>query len=167
MKKTFVAVLGILMLTGTLVAAPARNRQNHAGMLFRVIASVRAELGLNADQNQKLDALLMDVRTYWQNQVKGMMGQRDKMMDAFVSDNFNAEAIRGQREKIRAKKRLEVEKFMAAKIQELHDLLTKEQRQKLVEILKEKRQRFMKMRGGRKGRMGHGMHNGTHPGMGM
>ena len=172
MKKTIVAVLAIVMTAGTLMAAPAQNRRNRAGMLFRLVASVRAELGLNETQNQKLDQLLTEVKTYLQNQVKGVKGQQDRMMDEFVADNFNAEAIRAEREKLRDQKRVEVEKFMTAKIQALHDLLTKDQRQKLLEIAKEKRQQFMNMRKGRRGgrmggRMNGGMQQGSHPGMGM
>ena len=168
MKKTIIAVLGIVMVTGTLMAAPGQNRRSRTGMLFRLVSSVRAELGLNETQNQKLDQLLNEVRSYWQNQVKGFKGQRDKMMDEFVSDNFNAEAIRVERQKLRDQRRAEIEKFMTAKIQALHDLLTKEQRQKLLEIAREKRQQFMNMRKGRRGgRMGGGMQQGGHPGMGM
>ncbi len=172
MKKTIIAVLGIVMVTGTLIAAPGRTRQNRSavrqnrsGMLFRLVASVRTELGLNETQNQKLDALLTEVKNYWQNQVKGLRGEKDKMMDEFVSDNFNAEAIRVEREKLRDQKRAEVEKFMTGKIQALHDLLTKEQRQKLLDIAKEKRQRFMDMRGRRGGRMDRGMRDGSRSGM--
>ncbi|NOZ12167.1 MAG: periplasmic heavy metal sensor [Acidobacteria bacterium] len=170
MKKTVITVLGVLMIAGTLMAAPGRDgSRDHAGMLFRLVSSVRAELGLNETQNQKLDQLLNEVRTYWQSQMKGIKGQRDKMMDEFVSDNFNAEAIRVERQKLRDQKRAEIEKFLAEKIQVLHDLLTKEQRQKLVTIMKQKRQNFMNnMRKGRRGgRMGGGMQQGAFPGMGM
>lgn len=172
MKKTIIAVLGIVMVTGTLMAAPGRARenrpdvrQNRAGMIFRLVASVRTELGLNETQNQKLDALLTEVKTYWQNQVKGLRGDKDKMMDEFVSDSFNAEAIRVEREKLRDQKRAEVEKFMTGKIQALHDLLTKEQRQKLLDLAKEKRQQFMNMRGRRGERMDRGMRDGSRGGM--
>lgn len=165
MKKTIIAVLGIVLVTGTLMAAPGRTRQNRPGMLFRLVASVRTELGLNESQNQKLDALLTEVKTYWQNQVKGLRGDKDKMMDEFVSDSFNAEAIRVEREKLREQKRAEVEKFMTGKIQALHDLLTKEQRQKLLDLAKERRQKFMKMRDRRGGRMDRGMRDGRRGGM--
>ena len=165
MKRTIIAVLGIVMVTGTLIAAPGRTRQNRSGMLFRLVASVRTELGLNETQNQKLDALLTEVKNYWQNQVKGLRGEKDKMMDEFVSDNFNAEAIRVEREKLRDQKRAEVEKFMTGKIQALHDLLTKEQRQKLLEIAKEKREQFMNMKDHRGGRMDRGMRKGGRRGM--
>ncbi len=165
MKKTIIAVLGIVMVAGTLMAAPGRTRQNRpnvrqnrTGMLFRLVASARTELGLNETQNQKLDALLTEVKNYWQNQMKGVKGQQDKMMDEFVSDSFNAEAIRVEREKLRDEKRAEVEKFMTQRTQALHDLLTKEQRQKLLDIAKEKRQQFMNMRNNRRGG---GMDRGT------
>lgn len=164
MKKTIIAVLGIVMVTGTLMAVPGRTRQNRpevrqnrTGILFRLVATARTELGLNETQNQKLDALLTEVKNYWQNQVKGMESQQDKMMDEFVSDSFNAEAIRVEREKLRDQKRAEVEKFMTQKTQALHDLLTKEQRQKLLDIGKEKRKQFMNMRN----RRGSGMERGT------
>ncbi len=166
MKKTLIAVLGILMVTGTLMAAPGRNRsKDNNSMLFRLVSSVRAELGLTETQNQKLDKLLNEVRTYWQSQMKGMKGHRDKMMDEFVSDNFNAEAIRVERQKLRDQKRAEIEKFITVKIQALHDLLTKEQRQKLLAIAKERRQHFMNNM--RKGRRGGRMQHGGYPGMGM
>jgi len=172
MKKTIIAVLGIVMVTGTLMAAPGRARenrpdvrQNRSGMIFRLVASVRTELGLNETQNQKLDALLTEVKTYWQNQVKGLRGDKDKMMDEFVSDSFNAEAIRVEREKLRDQKRAEVEKFMTGKIQALHDLLTKEQRQKVLDLAKEKRQQFMNMRNRHGSRMERGTKRGGRQGM--
>ena len=155
------------------MAAPGRNRQNRpevrqnqTGMLFRLVASVRTELGLNETQNQKLDALLSEVKSYWQNQMTGIESQQEKMMDEFASDNFNAEAIRADREKLRDQKRAEVEKFMTQKIQALHDLLTKEQRQKILDIAKDKRQQFMNMRNNRRGGgMDRGMKRGGRQGM--
>jgi len=172
MKRTIIAVLGIVMVTGTLMAAPGRPRenrpnvrQNGPAMLFHLVASVRTELGLNESQNQKLDQVLTEVKTYWQNQMKGLRGEKDKMMDEFVSDNFNAEAIRVEQEKLRDEIRAEAEKFMTGKIQALHDLLTKEQRQKLLDIAKEKREQFMNMKDRRGGRMDRGMRKGGSRGM--
>ncbi|NOY23022.1 MAG: hypothetical protein GXO70_05895 [Acidobacteria bacterium] len=172
MKRTVIAVLGIVMVAGTLMAAQGRVRQNRpnirqnrTGMLFRLVAAARPELGLNETQNQKLDALLTEVKSYWQSQVKAMKGRQDQGMDEFVSDSFNAEAIRVEREKMRDQKRVEVEKFMTQKIQALHDLLTKDQRQKLLDIAKDKRQQFMNMKDHHGSRMDRGMKRGGRQGM--
>lgn len=157
MKRTLMAALIVLLVTGTAMAAPRGHRQKgmegdrgpHGTMIFRLIASVRTDLDLTADQNAKLDQLLNEVKGFMETERDSFQSNRETMMDQFVAEDFDAAAIHANRMKLRDERRDRFESFMVEKIQALHDLLTQEQREELATILEEKRDR---MRGNRSGR---------------
>ncbi len=154
MKRTLMTVLVVFLVAGSVVAAPRGSRQKgmegdrgpHGAMMFRLIASVRTELSLTAEQNTKLDQLLNDVKGFMETERDTFCANRETMMDQFVAEDFNAAAIHANREKLREQRRDRMQSFMIEKTQALHDLLTQEQREKLATILKEKRD---EMRGNR------------------
>ncbi len=149
MKKLFISVLVILMAVSVMASQVGQmgrkgNNKHKAGMLFRLVQKARVDLNLTADQNQKLDKLLKEVRDYRTNMMQAMKNKRQSMVDNFISDNFNPEKLYEQRQKEREVQRENARKFMSAKMLELHNLLTKEQRQKLVEFAKTARSKMMK-----------------------
>ena len=164
MKKLIIVVTVLAVAATVAMAAPRgkrdgrQGRPGSAGMIFRLASEFRAELNLTAEQNQKLDALLNDVKAKFEAQRNKMRPAEGEMGDAFVADDFNAKQIHADRQAKREAFREEMETYMTAKIQELHDLLTKEQRQKLMELVEEKVEQFKDRandrRGGREGRRG-------------
>jgi len=151
MKRTWLIALALVVTVGMATAAPrgmqGREGNRGPGMLFKFVAAVRADLGLSADQNQKLDALLNDVRNFYRQEMQQVRSKGEMLGEEFVSDAFNATAIQTERKKAMEERRQRVEAFMSSRIQQLHDLLTKEQRQKLLDLMKEKRQeRMQRMR---------------------
>jgi Spy/CpxP family protein refolding chaperone len=148
MKKILISVLVILM-AAFVMARPMgqmgrKGNNNKSGMLFRIVQQARVNLNLTAEQNQKLDNLLREVRDFRTNMMQMMKSKRQNMIDSFVSDKFNPEKLYEQRQKERDAQREKARKFMSGKMVELHNLLTKEQRQKLVEFVKTARNRMMK-----------------------
>ncbi len=157
MKRTLMAVLVAFLVAGTAMAAPRGPRQKgvegeagpREGMMFRLVASVRTELNLTAEQNTQLDQLLNEVKEFMASERNTFRTNRESMMDQFVAEDFDAASIQASREKLREQRRDRMQSFMIQKIQALHDLLTLEQREQLKEIVKEKRS---EMRGNRQDR---------------
>lgn len=153
MKKLFILVLAVAM-TLTVFAGPQGGRkgmrgQDKEGMIFKLVERARVDLNLTADQNQKLDTLLKEMRDYKEKIMKTVKVKKQSMIEDFVSEDFNPEAMQQQNQAERDAVREEARKFMTAKIKQLHDLLTLEQRQKLVDIAKQKKEK-MKLKGGSK-----------------
>ena len=164
MKKLIIVVTALAVAATVAMAAPRgkrdgrQDRPGGAGMIFRLASEFRAELNLTAEQNQKLDALLNEVKAKFEGQRSKMRPPQGEMGDAFVADDFNAKQLHADRQAKREAFRAEMETYMTAKIQELHDLLTKEQRQKLMDLVEDKVQEFKDRardrRGSREGRRG-------------
>lgn len=154
MKRTLIGLLAILLTAGMVTAAPRGPRQKgvegnrgpHGALMFRLVASVRTELNLSAEQNTQLDQLLNDVKAFIETERDSFRDRGDSMMEQFVSEDFDAASIHADREKRREELRARAQSFMIGKTQALHDLLTLEQREKLAEIMDEKRE---EMRGKR------------------
>ena len=162
MKKLIIVLVALAVAGTTAFAAPRGQRDgrrgNNPGMMFRLVAEVRAELGLSAEQNQKLDALLSEVKGKFDSLRQGMQGNRGELGEEFIADDFNAEKVHAERQARRDAMREEMQGYMAGKFQQLHDLLTKEQRTKLIQLAEEKgkemRKRMDGTRGSREGRRG-------------
>ena len=153
MKKLIALLVISTAAFSTLYGAPhgrksmkKHDRQDRHGMMFKLIESARVDLNLNEKQNTKLDKLLSDVKTYHDNMMKERQAKMAAHVDSFVDDNFDPEKFQANNEAARVKKREESKKFFSEKIKELHSILTKEQREKLVSIAKEKRENFRSKR---------------------
>jgi len=141
MKKLFILTLAMVV-SVSILATPMghkgmRGAKQHskAGMLLKLVQNARVDLNLTAEQNQKLDNLLKEVKEYRSNMMKAMKEKKQTMMDNFVNDDFNPEKAHEKAKAERDAKKEEVE---------LHDMLTKEQRQKLIEIGQQAHKKMMK-----------------------
>lgn len=149
MKKLIIVLVALAMAGSAAMAAPRGQRgakRGGPGMMFRLVAEFRAELNLTAEQNQQLDDLLNEVK----GKFKDRRGERGDMGEAFVADDFDARAMHEARQAEREQFRAEMQTFMADKIQQLHDILTKEQREQLVQLAEEKGQEMRKRMGDRR-----------------
>ncbi|BBB32524.1 hypothetical protein TTHT_0972 [Thermotomaculum hydrothermale] len=125
-------------------------------MFFKVVKDSREQLNLNEKQNVELDKILRDVENF----TKQLREERskDNFGNRFVSNSFDPFKFEQERQK----RQEEVKNFYLSKIKAVHDLLTKEQRQKLVDIMREKaknirskaKKRMRDMRKWRKDRIG-------------
>ncbi len=151
MKKLIIVLVALAMAGSVAMAAPRGQqrgvKRGAPGMMFRLVAEFRAELNLTADQNQQLDDLLNEVKGKLKNRREERGGQ---MGEAFIADDFNAQAIHEARQAEREQFRAEMQTYMADKIQRLHDILTKEQREQLVQLAEEKGKEMRKRMGERR-----------------
>lgn len=109
-------------------------------MFFKAVKDSREKLNLTEKQNVRLDKILRDVEAYTRKLKEER--KKDNFADQFVKDSFDPFKI--EREKQR--KQEEIKNFYLSKIKAIHDLLTKEQRQTLVNIIKEKVQNMRKLK---------------------
>ena len=151
MKKAMVVVMGLMVASAVFAQGhgmrPGRmammEKAHPAGgaMLVMLIDKHRGELNLAADQSAKLDRILEDIKAFRMEKMEGKKEHRDDMLESFASDSFDPARLKEMKEAEHKKHREEVEAFMDRKMKEVHGLLTPDQRKKVVEIAKAKREK--------------------------
>ncbi len=149
-KKVFALMVLTAFTLGSLAYAPAGKRMNRPNpqmrgglktfMFFKAVKNSREKLNLTEKQNVQLDKILRDVEAYTEK-IKEEK-RKDTFAERFVSDSFDPFKI----EEEQKRKKEEIKNFYLSKIKAVHDLLTKEQRQILVDIMKEKVKNMRKAR---------------------
>ncbi len=109
-------------------------------MFFKVVKNSREKLNLTEKQNVRLDKILREVEDFTQKIKKER--KKDNFSEQFIDDSFDPFKIEEEKQR----KREEIKNFYLSKIKAIHDLLTKEQRQMLVNIIKEKKENMRKLK---------------------
>ena len=151
MKKILLLTMLVAFPLITLAAPPMRQHMpirvnsHQKGalktfMFFKAVKDYREKLNLTAKQNVELDRILREVENF----TKKIKEERKKnnFEGQFISDSFDPFKI----EKEKQKRQEEIKNFYLSKIKAIHDLLTKKQRQTLVNIIKEKKKNMRKLR---------------------
>ena len=135
MKRTRIAVATMAILAVTAGALGAASAMGHGHPFFgRLLNKVKAELGLTQEQEQKVEALQQRVKATFKGNRAGHKALMKEGRSLWLDDKFDeakANAIDAER-----KARQEAtHQVVRAAMKELHGLLTKEQRTKLVEAM--------------------------------
>jgi len=125
--------VGIRRVSPAYSKMPASRESSKVMAFFRAVKNSRAQLGLNEKQNAELDKILREVDNYTKNLKK--QPESNYFETNFVYDSFDP--FKMDSEKIRRQE--EARKFYLSKMKAIHDLLTKEQRRKLMTYMKTKR----------------------------
>lgn len=139
MKKVFVLMAGLAVLSVTAMAGPAGVQRGLDEHLFGTFVQHRAELNLTEEQNTQVDALLQEMKdakiATWQREIEHVQ----KALASFVSDEFEPGLMLPIPADILAEMARKYNLFMAQETLKLHDILTPDQRQQLVEMMAEQR----------------------------
>ena len=139
MKKVFVLMAGLAVLSVTAMAGPARVQRGLDEHLFGTFVQHRAELNLTEEQNTQVDALLQEMKdakiATWQREIEHVQNA----LASFVSDDFEPGLMLPIPADILAEMARKYNLFMAQETLKLHDILTPDQRQQLVDLMAEQR----------------------------
>ncbi len=135
MKKSLVLILGLAVLSVAAMAGPAGVQGGLDERLFGTFVQHRAELNLTEEQNTQVDALLQEMKdariAMWQREIQHIQ----KALASFVSDDFEPGLMLPIPPDVLAEMTQAYNRFMAQETVKLHDILTADQRQQLVELM--------------------------------
>ncbi|NOY23816.1 MAG: hypothetical protein GXO70_09955 [Acidobacteria bacterium] len=136
MKKALGLMMGLVLLSVTVTAAsPAGVQRGLDERLFGVFVQHRAELNLTEEQNTQVDALLQEMKdariAVWQREIEHVQNA----LASFVSDDFQPGLMLPIPPDILAEMTQAYNRFMAQETSKLHDILTADQRQQLIELM--------------------------------
>ena len=127
---------GVLVLSVTAMAAgPAAVQRGLDEKLFGVFVQHRAELNLTEEQNTQADALLQEMKeariAVWHREIEHIQ----KALASFVSEDFDPGLMLPIPPDTLAEMNQAYNRFMAQESSKLHDILTADQRQQLVDLM--------------------------------
>ncbi|MCK5879123.1 MAG: hypothetical protein KAH24_05055 [Holophagae bacterium] len=135
MKKALVLMVGLAVLSVTAMAGPAGVQRGLDERLFGTFVQHRAEMNLAEEQNIQVDALLKEMKdariAVWQREIEHIQ----TALASFVSDDFQPGLMLPIPPDILEEMNRAYNLFMARETSKLHDILTAEQRQQLVELM--------------------------------
>ncbi len=135
MKKALVLMVGLAVLSVTAMAGPAGVQRGLDERLFGTFVQHRAEMNLTEEQNTQVDALLKEMKdariAVWQREIEHIQ----TALASFVSDDFQPDLMLPIPPDILEEMNRAYNLFMARETSKLHDILTAEQRQQLVELM--------------------------------
>ncbi len=137
MKRLTGILMGILVVSTAALAAPRPVNRNLDERLFGAFLEFRAELGLTEDQNVAVDDLLNEMK-----EARIAVRQRElqhvqQAFESFISDEFDPRLLLPLPDEVREELQQQYNLFMAEHTVALHDILTPEQRQLLVDLMAE------------------------------
>jgi len=133
--KRLTGIAITLLVAGTLWAQTASAPKGLDERLFGAFIHFRADLGLTDEQNIAADELLNEMK---EAAIAIRERERAHAMNAlasFLSDDFDPRLMLPLPEEVRDEIRHQYNVFMAQHTLALHDLLTPEQRQLLVDLM--------------------------------
>jgi Spy/CpxP family protein refolding chaperone len=140
-QRKAVVIGAAVLATGALAAGAAWAFKG--GFFGRIYGKVKSELALTADQEQKVDALKERAIARFKAKKADHHALINEAKAIWLEDSLDASKIDALVAKVNAQ-RAEQQKFFVSTIKELHGILTKDQRAKLVQVLEKMRGKFMK-----------------------
>lgn len=144
----FIIFLLIAGITGVNFAQKMKNMRD-GGPLFFMMNKVTKELNLTAQQKADIDKIKEEIKAKRQSMKKDRGSKMDDFANAFKQDKLDKETLKSLEQKHEAD-RQEMKDFMMDELIKFHDILTPDQRNQVVEKMKEMRQKMKDKRDGRK-----------------
>lgn len=135
MKRLTGIFMAVLVLTVTGFAAPGPGNRGLDERVFGAFLEFRAELGLTEEQNVAVDELLNEMK---ETRIAVRQRQREHVQQAFasfISEDFDPRLMLPLPEELQEELQRQYNVFMAEHALALHDILTAEQRQLLVDLM--------------------------------
>ncbi len=135
MKRLTGIILAVVVLTVTGLATPGPGNRGLDERLFGAFLEFRAELGLTEEQNVAIDDLLNEMK-----EARIAMQERHRQhvqqaFESFISDDFEPRLMLPLPDELQEELQQQYNVFMAQHTVALHDILTAEQRQLLVDLM--------------------------------
>ncbi len=141
-KKTATLIILIAFTIGSFAYSPMRKGMNLGNnhvrnfmktmFFFNTLKNSREKLNLTEKQNIELDNILRDVDSF--NKKLKKEWKSDNLLERFLDNSYDPFKI----EQENKRKVEQAKNFYFSKIKTVHDLLTKEQREIFVDIMKKK-----------------------------
>ena len=140
-KKTTIGILiGILILATAGAVVYARAGSFVPGLIFDGMKARMIEnLELTPEQVEKVEAIIDEIKDQIPDMRNHHQGIHEEFARQFTADTFDQDAVKSALEK----KLVELKSmtdFMVNKVSEFHEILTPEQREKLIEHMNEIRE---------------------------
>ena len=135
MKRLTGVFMAVLVLTVTGFTAPGPGNRGLDERLFGAFLEFRAELSLTEEQNVAVDELLNEMK-----EARLALQQRHRQhiqqaFESFISEDFDPRLMLPLPEELQEELQRQYNVFMAEHALALHDMLTMEQRQLLVDLM--------------------------------
>jgi len=135
MKKLLMITLGTLVFAATVSAGPVHAQRGLDERLFGAFIQHRAELNLTEEQNTAVDALLQEMKEARIAARQREIQHIQEALASFVSEDFDPALMLPLPPEVVEQIRIAYNTFMAEKTAALHDILSPEQRQLLVDLM--------------------------------
>lgn len=139
-------ILGIIIITAVLISikgiAIAQHIHKHGGdPVGMIIGRISEKLDLNQAQNQQLEKIRDDIRQKMDSKKQNRESDFETFANEFRNNSIDRNKLIEIAEK-REKDREEMRNFMMDKLIEFHSMLTSEQRSKVIEVMKDMKDKF-------------------------
>ena len=140
MKRLILLVAGIVLVAGMVPLQADPVNKGLDERMFGAFIHFRAELNLTEEQNVLADELLNEMKEAAIAIRLREIQHIENALASFISDDFDPRLMLPLPLEVQAEIREHYNLFMAQKVLALHDLLTAEQRQLLVDLIIENRE---------------------------
>jgi len=136
----FIIFFLIAGITGVNFAQKMKNMRD-GGPLFFMMNKVTKDLNLTDQQKADIDKIKQEIKAKRESMKKDRGSKMDDFANAFKQDKLDKETLKSLEQKHEAD-RQEMKDFMMEEMVKFHDILTPEQRNKVVDKMKEMREKM-------------------------